>query len=189
MNLYLKFKALFHFWLGIERVLKGGYAFLMESSQIEYFKNQNCNLTQIGGLLDSKSYGIAMPVSEYRNAQYTKKIVCRFNWTRSNGIFMLLTDSPWRTHISQAILHLQEDGKLRELKDRWWIDNNGGELHCNDEKGGGDTPELGMDNVGGVFIVVGIGLFIAFIIGIVDFLWNIRQIAIDEKVKFIIILL
>lgn len=95
---------------------------------------------------------------------------------------MLLTDSPWRTHISQAILKLQEDGKLRDLKDRWWIDNNGGELQCNDEEGGGDTPELGMDNVGGVFIVVGIGLFIAFIIGI-----YIRQIAIDEKVKFIII--
>lgn len=97
---------------------------------------------------------------------------------------VILPDSPWRTHISQAILKLQEEGKLRELKDRWWIENNGGELTCNDEEGGGDTPELGMDNVGGVFIVVGIGLFIAFIIGIIDFLWNIRQIAIDEKVKF-----
>lgn len=94
-----------------------------------------------------------------------------------------MSDSPWRTHISQAILKLQEEGKLRELKDRWWIEKNGGELVCNDDEGGGDTPELGMDNVGGVFIVVGIGLFIAFIIGIIDFLWNIRQIAIDEKVR------
>lgn len=55
---------------GIERVLKskGGYAFLMESTQIEYFKNQNCNLTQVGGLLDSKGYGIALPVSMYSSA-------------------------------------------------------------------------------------------------------------------------
>lgn len=37
----------------------------MESTQIEYFKNQNCNLTQVGGLLDSKGYGIALPVSKY----------------------------------------------------------------------------------------------------------------------------
>lgn len=51
---------------GIERVLKskGGYAFIMESSQIEYFTQQNCNLTQVGGLLDSKGYGIALPFSK-----------------------------------------------------------------------------------------------------------------------------
>lgn len=52
---------------GIERVLKskGEYAFLMESSQIEYFTQQNCNLTQVGGLLDSKGYGIALPMSRF----------------------------------------------------------------------------------------------------------------------------
>lgn len=49
---------------GIRRVLEGNYAFLMESSVIEYIVQQNCNLTQIGGLLDSKSYGIATPIGE-----------------------------------------------------------------------------------------------------------------------------
>lgn len=51
---------------GEERVSKGNrmYAFLMESTAIEYIINRNCNLTQIGGLLDSKGYGIAMPVSK-----------------------------------------------------------------------------------------------------------------------------
>lgn len=63
------FSLIFELLPGIERVLKGNYAFLMESSQIEYFKNQNCNLTQIGGLLDSKGYGVAMPVSEYHSAR------------------------------------------------------------------------------------------------------------------------
>lgn len=43
---------------------KGDFAFLMESSQIEYITQQNCNLTQVGGLLDSKGYGIAFPVSK-----------------------------------------------------------------------------------------------------------------------------
>lgn len=32
----------------------------MESTSIEYVIERNCDLTQIGGLLDSKSYGIAL---------------------------------------------------------------------------------------------------------------------------------
>ncbi|KAG0429103.1 hypothetical protein HPB47_023958, partial [Ixodes persulcatus] len=46
---------------GVERVLRGGYAYLMESTTIEYMVQKNCQLTQIGGLLDSKGYGIATP--------------------------------------------------------------------------------------------------------------------------------
>lgn len=45
---------------GKERVLKEDYAFLMESSSIEYIQERECDLAQIGGLLDSKGYGIAM---------------------------------------------------------------------------------------------------------------------------------
>jgi hypothetical protein len=41
---------------GVERVTKGqgSYAFLMESTSIEYVIERTCDLTQIGGLLDSK---------------------------------------------------------------------------------------------------------------------------------------
>ena len=38
---------------------EGKYAYLMESASIEYTVERNCNLTQIGGLLDSKGYGVA----------------------------------------------------------------------------------------------------------------------------------
>ena len=44
---------------GVERVLEGNFAFLCESSMLEYVVQKNCNLTQIGGLVDSKGYGIA----------------------------------------------------------------------------------------------------------------------------------
>jgi glutamate receptor, ionotropic, invertebrate len=44
---------------GIDRVLTRDYAYLMESPLIDYAIQRNCNLTQIGGLLDSKGYGIA----------------------------------------------------------------------------------------------------------------------------------
>lgn len=39
---------------GIARVLDGNYAFLMESTMLDYVVQRNCNLTQIGGLLDTK---------------------------------------------------------------------------------------------------------------------------------------
>ena len=45
---------------GIERVENGDYAFLMESTMLEYQVSQKCNLTQVGGLLDSKFYGIGL---------------------------------------------------------------------------------------------------------------------------------
>lgn len=52
---------------GVERVekSKGNYAYLMESTALEYIIEKNCNLTQVGGQLDSKGYGIALPPSEY----------------------------------------------------------------------------------------------------------------------------
>ena len=51
---------------GIERVLKenGDYAFMMESTNVEYVVERKCQLTQIGGLLDSKGYGIGLPPSK-----------------------------------------------------------------------------------------------------------------------------
>jgi hypothetical protein len=52
---------------GVDRVkkAKGLYAFFMESTSIEYQVERNCDLQQVGGLLDSKGYGIGLPVSEY----------------------------------------------------------------------------------------------------------------------------
>lgn len=48
---------------GIQRVLGGNYAFLMESTMLDYIVQRDCNLTQIGGLLDTK--GIQLILSQY----------------------------------------------------------------------------------------------------------------------------
>lgn len=45
---------------GVNRVEEENYAFLMESTSIEYMVERRCSLAQIGGLLDDKGYGIAM---------------------------------------------------------------------------------------------------------------------------------
>ncbi|KAJ0170032.1 hypothetical protein K1T71_014638 [Dendrolimus kikuchii] len=76
---------------GVKRVLAGNYAFLMESTMLDHRVQRDCNLTQIGGLLDSKGYGIA-------------------TWK----------GSPWRDKISLAILELQEKGVIQILYDKWW---------------------------------------------------------------------
>ena len=69
---------------GVERVLKSNFAFLCESSMLEYVVQKNCNLTQIGGLVDSKGYGIATPKG-----------------------------SRWKDKISRAILFLQEKSSIQ----------------------------------------------------------------------------
>ncbi|KAI8426773.1 hypothetical protein MSG28_014461 [Choristoneura fumiferana] len=45
---------------GVRRVLQGNYAFLMESTMLDHRVQRDCNLTQIGGLLDSKELRTAM---------------------------------------------------------------------------------------------------------------------------------
>lgn len=50
---------------GRERAKNGDYAFLMESSSIEYITQRHCDLRQVGGLLDDKGYGIAMRKSNF----------------------------------------------------------------------------------------------------------------------------
>ncbi|XP_050099710.1 glutamate receptor ionotropic, kainate 2-like isoform X2 [Anopheles aquasalis] len=142
---------------GRDRVIKGKrlYAFLMESTSLEYMTERYCELTQIGGLLDSKGYGIAMPVN-----------------------------SPYRTAISGAVLKMQEEGKLHQLKTRWWKEMHGGG-RCDGKASAASSDsaaELGIGNVGGVFVVLAIGCSCAFIIGILEFLWNVRKVAVEERI-------
>lgn len=57
---------------GVDRVENDNYAFLMESTTIEYITERRCSLTQVGSLLDEKGYGIAMRKSKQKNR---KKII------------------------------------------------------------------------------------------------------------------
>ncbi|XP_049819223.1 glutamate receptor ionotropic, kainate 2 isoform X4 [Aethina tumida] len=136
---------------GIQRVLDGNYAFLMESTMLDFVVQRDCNLTQIGGLLDSKGYGIATPMG-----------------------------SPWRDKISLAILELQEKGEIQMLYDKWW--KNTGETCSRNEKGKeSKANSLGVDNIGGVFVVLLCGLAFAVIIAIFEFCYNSKKNAITEK--------
>ncbi|XP_037048469.1 glutamate receptor ionotropic, kainate 1-like, partial [Bradysia coprophila] len=133
---------------GVSRVVKGDgkYAFLMESVAIEYVTERRCDLTQVGPVLDSKSYGIAM----------TK-------------------NSTYRSQVNVAILKLQENGKLQTLQKRWWKEKRGGGSCDFFSSNDNFVYELGFDNLIGDFIVLIIGLGIACIIGACECLFKSRM--------------
>ncbi|XP_017769615.1 PREDICTED: glutamate receptor ionotropic, kainate 2-like [Nicrophorus vespilloides] len=130
---------------GVQRVLEGDYAFLMESTMLDYAVQRDCNLTQIGGLLDSKGYGIATPKG-----------------------------SPWRDKISLAILELQEKGVIQILYDKWWK-NTGDVCNRDDKSKESKANALGVENIGGVFVVLLCGLALAILVAILEFCWNSKK--------------
>lgn len=50
---------------GVKKVETDNYAFLMESTTIEYQTERHCTLAQVGNLLDDKGYGIAMKKGKF----------------------------------------------------------------------------------------------------------------------------
>ncbi|EDW88912.1 glutamate receptor ionotropic, kainate 2 [Drosophila yakuba] len=81
---------------GVDRVKlsKGTYAFLMETTNLQYYVERNCELTQIGESFGEKHYGIAVPL----NADF-------------------------RSNLSVGILRLSERGELFKLRNKWFTSN------------------------------------------------------------------
>jgi ionotropic kainate glutamate receptor 2 len=50
---------------GLNWVKRGGYAYFMESTSIEYITERECDVAKVGDKLDSKGYGIAMRKGAY----------------------------------------------------------------------------------------------------------------------------
>lgn len=73
---------------GIARVVNSKYAFLMESTMNEYHRGLNCNLTQIGGLLDTKGYGIGMPLGNSDHIFWKSTCVILVTKTCKSGPFL-----------------------------------------------------------------------------------------------------
>lgn len=141
---------------GISMVKKGNFAFLMESTSIEYMVQRDCELTQIGGLLDHKGYGIA-----------------------------LRKRSPYRAPLSKSIVELNEAGELQDLKFKWWgLD----QAKCDEAKHSAlATSELGIDKVGGVFVLLGAGVAIACCAAILEFIWKSLKTSKDQRVSSMVI--
>ncbi|KAG6450834.1 hypothetical protein O3G_MSEX006792 [Manduca sexta] len=128
--------------VGVALAENSTYAFFMESTSIEYYKERHCDLMQVGDLLDSKSYGIGM-----------KK------------------HSPYKRYIDDALLRLKEKGEIQKLKDVWWKEKRGGGK-CG-VKNNEEEKQLGMKNMLGAFVVLGVGCLIGLFLSTLDMLWGV----------------
>ncbi|XP_069184022.1 glutamate receptor ionotropic, kainate 2 isoform X2 [Procambarus clarkii] len=147
--------------MGVKRVQEenGLYAYLMESTSIEYVTERNCDLTQVGGLLDSKSYGIALPPR-----------------------------SPFKEVLDVTILTLQSRGRFHILKEKWFRQKRGGG-RCREEAGGSSmASELNLSNVGGVFVVLLGGMGLALVVAMGEFILECWDIAKDDQVSLLSVL-
>ena len=145
---------------GIARVkeMKGRYAFFMESSSIEYIMERDCDLAKVGGELDAKSYGIGM----------------RKNY-------------PYKEEINYAILKLQENGFMHKLKTKWWKQKGAKNCKAMREAASSTAKALTVENVAGAFLVLIIGMTLASITAIVEFLWDSRSILTNENVIIVVV--
>lgn len=47
-----------------------------------------------------------------------------------------------------------------------------------------DSAELDVNEVGGMFVILIFGCLLGFLFCLLEFLWNIRKVAVEEKVTF-----
>lgn len=85
--------------------------------------------------------------------------------------------SPYRDKVTIAILQLQEEGKLHMMKEKWWRGNG-----CPEEDNK-EANALGVENIGGIFIVLAAGLVLSVFVAIGEFIYKARRNADIEEVS------
>uniref|UniRef100_A0A8D2MW95 Glutamate receptor n=1 Tax=Zonotrichia albicollis TaxID=44394 RepID=A0A8D2MW95_ZONAL len=84
--------------------------------------------------------------------------------------------SPYRDKITIAILQLQEEDKLHVMKEKWWRGNG-----CPEDENK-EASALGVQNIGGIFIVLAAGLVLSVFVAMVEFIYKLRKTAEREQV-------
>ncbi|KAF2979508.1 hypothetical protein EK904_014210 [Melospiza melodia maxima] len=83
--------------------------------------------------------------------------------------------SPYRDKITIAILQLQEEDKLHVMKEKWWRGNG-----CPEDENK-EASALGVQNIGGIFIVLAAGLVLSVFVAMVEFIYKLRKTAEREQ--------
>jgi len=87
----------------------------------------------------------------------------------------------YRSNLSVAILKLSERGELFQMKSKWWKNPNQTCYVAADPQA---TPDMGFEEVRGIFYTLCGGIFLAFILGIGEFLAHAHKVAVEEKLSF-----
>ena len=127
---------------GIYKVKNENYAYLLESTTNEYARQRDCDLVQVGDLLDTKSYGIG-----------------------------LQKGSKWTKEVSRAILLLQENAKIRNIYDKWWKQTENVK-NCDNIKNKAYDLTMKFENIRGIFFILFIGLFISVVFFLAEIFYS-----------------
>jgi len=92
------------------------------------------------------------------------------------------TDANFRSNLSVGILKLSEKGVLYRLRNKWFNNN---ESTCDLAASTIEGDQFDMDSVGGLFVVLILGVIVAFVIGVAEFLWHVQRIAVKERVSLL----
>ncbi|GBN97985.1 hypothetical protein AVEN_13434-1, partial [Araneus ventricosus] len=88
-----------------------------------------------------------------------------------------------RAWLSGGILKLQELGQLHTFKERWWKQKKGGGSCAQSPKASGSVNELGLGNVGGVFVVMLLGILLSAVMGVIEFFWFQRKLEKEREMS------
>ncbi|XP_076446948.1 glutamate receptor ionotropic, kainate 2-like isoform X2 [Babylonia areolata] len=119
------------------KVKEEDYAFFWDSTVNKYHAMKDCDLMEIGPRFSPKGFGIGVPPG-----------------------------ATYREELTMAILRLSDQGRLQELKTKYW-----GARTCPDlsKPSTDETSELGIENVAGVFFILGGGIIIATVVCLVEY--------------------
>lgn len=89
-----------------------------------------------------------------------------------------------REVLTEEILRLKEDQTIDELVAKWWKKElGGGKCEAEKTSSSGSAAELGVENVGGVFVVLTGGVIVGFFVSLCEFIWKARKNAKKDKVS------
>lgn len=136
----------------------------MESTSLEFEVQQNCNLTQIGGVLGSKGYGIALQKSRCYTILFKRQH---------------LPESEWTDRISRQILLYQKKGIIEMKKTKWWR-SKGATCHGVGSAVNQQRVSLNLYNVSGLFLVLLCGLLFSIATVMIEFFVRSRKVSTTE---------
>ncbi|KAL5016225.1 hypothetical protein ScPMuIL_005814 [Solemya velum] len=123
----------------ISRVLTSDFAYIGDATENKYQTLTNCELMSVGDEFSRKPFAFAVQEGSHL-----------------------------RNELSSAILELQNQRKLEELEEKWWISNEE-RLEC--PKIEQESDGISIKNIGGVFLVIAIGSVLALFTLAFEFYW------------------
>ncbi|KAK3860680.1 hypothetical protein Pcinc_033281, partial [Petrolisthes cinctipes] len=96
--------------------------------------------------------------------------------------------SPLKAFMDEKILELQEEGFIHVIKLKWFEQMRGGGRCKNEASSSGMASELGLSNVGGVFVVLLGGMGLALVVAMAEFLLECWDIAKDDQLPLMDVL-